>query len=75
MVGFVNLIQPRIPWEESLFRNHLSSWPVDMSVWMVLIIKLDDVGKTQATVASKIPYARDPELSECGEMKMRAERK
>lgn len=38
---------------------------------MVLIIRLDDVGKTQATVASSVPYIWDPELYEYGEMNTR----
>lgn len=73
MVLIVNLTQPGIPWEESLFRNDLSWAGLWICLWwMVLIIRLDDVGKTQATVTSNIPYIWGPELYECGKMKVRA---
>lgn len=62
MVLIVDLTQPGTPWA--------GLWTCLW--WMVLISRLDDVGKTQATVASSVPYIWGPELYECGEMKTRA---
>lgn len=38
--------------------------------WVVLIIKLANVGENQSTVGSSIPYAWGPELYASGEMKV-----
>lgn len=64
----VNLIQPRISWEESLNEGPSTPcWPVCVSMGTVFINQCEAI---QPTVSVTIPYSGGPGLCKCGQIRL-----